>query len=113
MLINSPVVKEAYQKTACIIDAFDTHEYGTWVEDHALEGAVVDVLVVVGDVNPPLSGFVGLERGVEGSVVLAHRTTQGPVSRRISRHFKQLGSGGMVRVDQNFNGRSHSTGLNA
>ena len=40
------------------------------VEDHTLEGAVLNVLVVVGHMNLPLARLIRLEGGVEGAVVL-------------------------------------------
>ena len=60
---------------------------GPGVEDHAPEGAVLDVLVVVGDVDPPLAGLVGLEGGEEGAVLVAHRAAQRPVRRRVRGHL--------------------------
>ena len=69
------------------------------VEDHASEGTVLDVLVVVGHVDLPLPGLVRLEGGVEGSIVLSHRTTQRSVGWTVGRHLQQLGPGGVVRVD--------------
>ena len=60
---------------------------GPGVEDHAPEGAVLDVLVVVGDVDAPLAGLVRLEGGEEGAVLVAHRATQRPVRRRVRRHL--------------------------
>ena len=47
-----------------------TYKDSPGVEDHALEGTVLDVLVVVGHVDPPLPRLVRLERRVECSVVL-------------------------------------------
>ena len=43
------------------------------VEDHTLEGAVLNVLVVVGHMNLPLARLIRLEGGVEGAVVLRDR----------------------------------------
>ena len=39
-----------------------TYEDGSRIEDHALEGAGLDVLAVVGHVDPPLSSLVRLAR---------------------------------------------------
>ena len=49
-----------------------TYKDGPGVEDHALEWAVVDVLVVVGDVDPPFAGLLRLERSIEGSILFTH-----------------------------------------
>ena len=69
------------------------------VEDHASEGTVLDVLVVVGHVDLPLPGLVRLEGGVECSVVLAHRTAQGSVGGTVGRYLQELRAGGVVRID--------------
>ena len=50
------------------------------VEDHTLEGAVLNVLVVVGHMNLPLARLIRLEGGVEGAVVLRDRAAQSPCS---------------------------------
>ena len=57
------------------------------VEDHASEGTVLDVFIVVGHVNLPLSGLVRLEGGVESSVVLAHGTAKRSVGWTVGRHL--------------------------
>ena len=69
------------------------------VEHHASEGAVLDVLVVVGHVDLPLPGLVRLEGGVEGAVVLPDRTAEGSVGGTVGRHLQQLWPGGVVGVD--------------
>ena len=71
------------------------------VEDHASEGTVLDVLVVVGHVDLPLPRLVRLEGGVEGSVVLADRTAERSVGGTVGRHLQQLRAGGVVRIDLN------------
>ena len=69
------------------------------VEDHASEGTVLDVLIVVGHVNLPLPSLVRLEGGVEGAVVLRHGAAEGPVGRRVGGHLQHVGPGRVVRVD--------------
>ena len=71
------------------------------VEDHASEGTVLDVLVVVSHVDLPLPSLVRLEGSVESSVVLAHWTAQGSVGGTVGRHLQQLRAGGVVRIDLN------------
>ena len=75
------------------------------VEDHTLEGAVLNVLVVVRHMNLPLAGLVRLEGGVEGAVVLRDRATQGAVGRGVGGHLQQVRSGRVVRVDQHLQQR--------
>ena len=69
------------------------------VEHHTSEGAVLNVLIIVGHVDLPLPGLVRLEGGVEGSIVLSHRTTQRSVGGTVGRHLQQLWPGGVVGVD--------------
>ena len=71
------------------------------VEDHASEGTVLDVLIVVGHVDLPLPSLVRLEGGVESSVVLAHRTAQRSVGGTVGRHLQELWPGSVVRIDLN------------
>ena len=71
------------------------------VEDHASEGTVLNVLIVIGHMNLPLPSLVRLEGGVESSVVLAHWTAQGSVGGTVGRHLQQLRAGGVVRIDLN------------
>ena len=75
------------------------------VEDHTLEGAVLNVLVVVGHMNLPLSRLIRLEGGVEGAVVLRDRATQGAVGRGVGGHLQQVRSGRVVWVDQHLQQR--------
>ena len=75
------------------------------VEDHTLEGAVLNVLVVVGHMNLPLARLIRLEGGVEGAVVLRDRATQGAVGRGVGGHLQQVRSGRVVRVDQHLQQR--------
>ena len=75
------------------------------VEDHTLEGAVLNVLVVVGHMNLPLSRLIRLEGGVEGAVVLGDWATQGAVGRGVGGHLQQVRSGRVVRVDQHLQQR--------
>ena len=60
-----------------------SYKDGPGIEDHASEGAVLDVLVVVGDVDLPLASLVGLEGGEEGPVLVAHGASQRPVGRGV------------------------------
>ena len=71
---------------------------GPGVEDHAAEGAVLDVLVVVGDVDAPLARLVGLEGGEEGPVLLAHGAAQRTVRRRVRSHLQFIYSQLYVEV---------------
>ena len=75
------------------------------VEDHTLEGAVLNVLVVVRHMNLPLARLIRLEGGVEGAVVLRDRATQGAVGRGVGGHLQQVRSGRVVRVDQHLQQR--------
>ena len=75
------------------------------VEDHTLEGAVLNVLVVVGHMNLPLSRLIRLEGGVEGAVVLRDRAAKWAVGRRVGGHLQQVRSGRVVRVDQHLQRR--------
>ena len=75
------------------------------VEDHTLEGAVLNVLVVVGHMNLPLARLIRLEGGVEGAVVLRDWATQGAVGRGVGGHLQQVRSGRVVRVDQHLQQR--------
>ena len=72
-----------------------------WVENHALEGTVLDILIVVGDMDPPLAGLVRLERCVECAIVFADWAAQWPVCWGVGGHFQQVRPGSVVRVDQN------------
>ena len=75
------------------------------VEDHTLEGAVLNVLVVVRHMNLPLSRLIRLEGGVEGAVVLRDRAAKWAVGRRVGGHLQQVRSGRVVRVDQHLQRR--------
>ena len=67
-LLTQTIYSKPYTKN------IKTYEDGPGVEDHALEGAVLYVLPVVCDVDPPLPRLVWLEGSVEGTVILRHRT---------------------------------------
>ena len=69
------------------------------VEHHASEGAVLDVLVVVGHVYPPLPGLVWLEAGVESAIVLGDWAAQRPVSGRVGSNLKKLRPRRMMGID--------------
>ena len=73
------------------------------VEDHASEGTVLDVFIVVGHVNLPLPSLVRLEGGVESSVVLTNRTAKRSVGWTVGRHLQELWAGSVVRIDLNIN----------
>ena len=75
---------------------YSTHLDGPGVEDHAPEWAVLDVVVVVGDVDAPLARLVRLEGGEERPVLLAHRAAQRAVRRGVRRHLQI--NNGMVHV---------------
>ena len=75
------------------------------VEDHTLEGAVLNVLVVVRHMNLPLARLIRLEGGVEGAVVLGDGATQWAVGRGVGGHLQQVRSGRVVRVDQHLQQR--------
>ena len=75
------------------------------VEDHTLEGAVLNVLVVVGHMNLPLARLIRLEGGVEGAVVLRDGAAEWAVGRGVGGHLQQVRSGRVVRVDQHLQRR--------
>ena len=75
------------------------------VEDHTLEGAVLNVLVVVGHMNLPLARLIRLEGGVEGAVVLGDGAAEWAVGRGVGGHLQQVRSGRVVRVDQHLQQR--------
>ena len=50
----------------------DPHKDCSGIEDHAFERAVIDVLVVVGDVYPPFAGLLRLKRSIKCPVLFAH-----------------------------------------
>ena len=75
------------------------------VEDHTLEGAVLNVLVVVRHMNLPLARLIRLEGGVEGAVVLRDRAAKWAVGRGVGGHLQQVRSGRVVRVDQHLQRR--------
>ena len=47
-----------------------TYKDGSGIEDHALEGTVLNILAIVEHVYPPLTRLVRLERRVEGPIVV-------------------------------------------
>ena len=69
------------------------------VKHHASEGAVLNVLVVVGHVYPPLPGLIRLEAGVESAIVLGDWAAQRPVSGRIGSDLQKLRPRCMMRID--------------
>ena len=77
-----------YKILKCLVAFRLTYEDSSGVEDHASEGRVLDVLSVVGDVDPPLAGLVGLEGGVECGVLLRDGAAQRAVGGRVGSHLE-------------------------
>ena len=42
------------------------------VKHHALEGAVLDVFIIIGNMDPPLASFIRLKRCIESAIVFTH-----------------------------------------
>jgi hypothetical protein len=49
-----------------------TYKDCSWIEDHTLEWAVIDILVIISDVNSPFSGLLRLKRRIKRPVLFAH-----------------------------------------
>ena len=78
------------------------------VEDHTLEGAVLDVLVVVRHMDLPLPCLIRLEGCVEGAVIFGDGASERSVGRGVGSHFQQVRPRRVVRVDQHLHKRGLS-----